>query len=366
MKIWSTHEGLVQNEARSAGKPLVPGTYALSVAAMIGLLCGCPEKKTDAPAAADAASTAAPSANAGPSQFDRHYAGTLGESAAATMHLVRDGEKLSGTYTYVKIGKPIALSGTVAADGRFAMQESVDGKATGEFKGNFGADGALAGTWAMPDGSKSLPFKFAESNAPVPAPTPTPSASTSTSAPAAGKAVEPATKDGFVDFLVKLAKSNGAPVTREEATKDYDGFFASEYSPGSVERKIAFEKKYKFDGFNSNGVSLYVADVNNDGTDDYALTDINSVSSHNQRLVAVYTPQGDKLKSVSLPNAAPLNRAIYHFGAPFLSVDGEGTTMRFLELKMGPGGRPMDLLPGATSRYLWKGTTFKLLDKTGG
>lgn len=366
MKMRSTKEGVVSNEARSTVTPLAHGAYALSVAAAIGLLCGCPEKKTDAPAAADAASTAAPSANA-PAKFDRRYAGTLGESAAVTMHLVRDGEKLSGTYAYVKIGAPIALAGTVGTDGRFTMQESVDGKVTGEFKGTLAADGTLAGTWAMPDGGKSLPFEFAESNEPVPAPAPAPAPSAQTAAPAGGKAIAPATKDVFVDFLVKLAKSNGATVTREEATKDYDGFIGeTSFSPGIVDRQIAFEKKYKLPGFNSNGVSLFVADVNNDGTEDYALTDINQVSSHNERLVAVYTPKGDALKSVPIPNAAPLNRAIYHFGIPFLSVDGEGTTMRFLELEMGPGGRTIDLRPGATSRYLWKGNAFKLLDKTRG
>ena len=51
------------------------------------------------------------------------------------MALVRDGDRLTGTYFYPKVGKNIALSGTVDKSGSVDLRESDEsGKETGIFK----------------------------------------------------------------------------------------------------------------------------------------------------------------------------------------------------------------------------------------
>src|SRR5262249_29865329 len=141
-------------------------------------------------------------------------------------HLVRSDKKLSGTYTYVSVGRDLTLAGEMGEKGEFSLRESVDGKETGEFKGTLANDGSLAGTWSSLNGEKKLPFQFTESSE-APAPTAVKAGATKN-----GKPVEAALKDDWADFLVKLAKSNGAPVSREDASKDYAGFStASEFSP---------------------------------------------------------------------------------------------------------------------------------------
>jgi hypothetical protein len=83
------------------------------------------------------------------------------------MSLVRDGERVTGTYFYPRVGKNIALAGTVNSGGDVELTEADDtGKQTGVFKGKWqpqkdGPDSSLAeiqGKWSKPDGSKSTDF----------------------------------------------------------------------------------------------------------------------------------------------------------------------------------------------------------------
>ena len=83
------------------------------------------------------------------------------------MSLVRDGDRVTGTYFYPRVGKNIALTGTVSSNGDLELTEADDtGKQTGVFKGKWqpqkdGPDSALAeieGKWSKPDGSKSTDF----------------------------------------------------------------------------------------------------------------------------------------------------------------------------------------------------------------
>jgi len=83
------------------------------------------------------------------------------------MILVRDGDKLNGTYFYPKVGKNISLVGTVDKDGNVSMTETDEsGKQTGAFKGKWkpatdSPDPSLSeieGKWAKPDGSKETDF----------------------------------------------------------------------------------------------------------------------------------------------------------------------------------------------------------------
>ena len=81
--------------------------------------------------------------------------------------LVRNGDRVSGTYFYPRVGKNIAVTGTVNSAGDLELTEADDtGKQTGVFKGKWqpqkdGPDSSLAeieGKWSRPDGSKSTDF----------------------------------------------------------------------------------------------------------------------------------------------------------------------------------------------------------------
>jgi hypothetical protein len=83
------------------------------------------------------------------------------------MTLVRDGDRLTGTYFYPKVGKNIALTGTVDKAGNVELKESDEsGKDTGVFKGKWkpatdSPDPGLSeieGKWSKPDGSKETAF----------------------------------------------------------------------------------------------------------------------------------------------------------------------------------------------------------------
>lgn len=75
---------------------------------------------------------------------------------AFEMRLVREGEKLSGTYFYTKVGTDLNLSGTIDAGGKFNLKETdASGKATGEWSGTWkevsNESGiALEGNWKKP------------------------------------------------------------------------------------------------------------------------------------------------------------------------------------------------------------------------
>jgi hypothetical protein len=96
-----------------------------------------------------------------------YFRGTIGDKLRIEMALLRDGERLTGSYFYPKVGKNIALSGTVDKDGNVSISESDDGgKQTGVFKGKWkpatdSPDPSLNeidGKWSRPDGSKETAF----------------------------------------------------------------------------------------------------------------------------------------------------------------------------------------------------------------
>src|SRR2546427_9110744 len=68
-----------------------------------------------------------------------YFRGTIAAGAnnlKIEMTLVRDGERVSGSYFYPKVGKNIELNGTVDKDANVDLREKDDsGKETGIFKG---------------------------------------------------------------------------------------------------------------------------------------------------------------------------------------------------------------------------------------
>ncbi|HEV7682410.1 MAG TPA: RsiV family protein, partial [Pyrinomonadaceae bacterium] len=81
------------------------------------------------------------------------------------MKLVREGETLSGSYFYQKVGSKIDLRGSVDKDGNVALEEfDPAGKQTGVFKGVWKqtADGPIeiTGDWAKPGSDKKTSFSL--------------------------------------------------------------------------------------------------------------------------------------------------------------------------------------------------------------
>jgi hypothetical protein len=103
-----------------------------------------------------------------------YFRGTITTSSSSLrieMALVRDGDRLTGTYFYPKVGKNIALSGTVDKSGNVDLRESDEnGKETGMFKGKWkpatdSPDPSLneiEGKWSKPDGSKETAFQVSQ------------------------------------------------------------------------------------------------------------------------------------------------------------------------------------------------------------
>src|SRR6266852_5196800 len=98
-----------------------------------------------------------------------YFRGTIAGNLRIEMTLLRDGERLTGSYFYPKVGKNIALSGTIDKDGNVSISESDDGgKQTGMFKGKWKPKPAtdspdpnlneIDGKWSRPDGSKETAF----------------------------------------------------------------------------------------------------------------------------------------------------------------------------------------------------------------
>ena len=81
------------------------------------------------------------------------------------MTLVRDGERLTGTYLYPRVGKNIELAGSIDKDGNVDLREADEtGKQTGVFKGKWKNNetglAEVEGKWSRPDGSKETEFNI--------------------------------------------------------------------------------------------------------------------------------------------------------------------------------------------------------------
>ncbi|MDX6497350.1 MAG: hypothetical protein QOG23_610 [Blastocatellia bacterium] len=116
----------------------------------------------------DAASYEAPVGGKALAGDKFYFRGTIANNLAIEMTVTRDGDRLTGTYFYPKVGKNINLAGTVDKDGNVELKESDEsGKNTGVFKGKWkpatdSPDPALneiEGKWSKPDGTKETAFQ---------------------------------------------------------------------------------------------------------------------------------------------------------------------------------------------------------------
>jgi hypothetical protein len=94
----------------------------------------------------------------------RHYSGTINKTIAIQADILAEEESLTGFYFYERVGKPIRLSGSVAAGGTSRLAETdPEGKETGAMLGSFSARMAsFTGSWKSPDGKKTLPLFLKE------------------------------------------------------------------------------------------------------------------------------------------------------------------------------------------------------------
>ena len=146
-------------------------TKAIILTFVISIAFGACRKQTvsqSSPANANSGSmTDAPIGGAATTGEKLFFRGTIAGNLSIEMVLLRDGERVTGTYMYPKIGKDIALTGTIDKDGNVMLTESDEtGKQTGMFKGKwrpaFDSPDSnikeIEGKWSKPDGSKETEF----------------------------------------------------------------------------------------------------------------------------------------------------------------------------------------------------------------
>jgi len=75
------------------------------------------------------------------------------------MVLRRTGTKFVGKYVYEKHPSPVELEGTSTPSGDIELEESVNGKVTGHFRGHMD-DHQFVGQWKDPSEKRTLPFKL--------------------------------------------------------------------------------------------------------------------------------------------------------------------------------------------------------------
>ena len=147
----------------------------IRVAAIIGIIiaavefAGCRKTVSEQqPAPSPTATEQEVAPMGGTAQVGQKYffRGTIA-NLSIEMQLLRDGEHLSGTYFYPRVGKNISLTGTVDKDNSVTLNESDEtGKQTGMFKGKWqtASDSPdpsifeINGKWSKPDGAKPTEF----------------------------------------------------------------------------------------------------------------------------------------------------------------------------------------------------------------
>lgn len=97
----------------------------------------------------------------------KFFKGSIGSALDLQMKLARDGDKLTGSYYYEKVGTKIDVRGEVDKDSNVTLEEfGPGGKQSGLFKGAWkqDAEGAIeiSGSWSKPNSDKKTPFSLRE------------------------------------------------------------------------------------------------------------------------------------------------------------------------------------------------------------
>ena len=144
----------------------------LSLAIALIALGGCSKQSSNKNANSNAAAAhEAPVGGKALAGDKFYFRGTIAGNLSIEMTLTRDGDGLTGTYFYPKVGKNIKLTGTIDKEGNVELREADEaGNDTGVFKGKWkpatdSPDPSLneiAGKWSKPDGSKETEFQVVQ------------------------------------------------------------------------------------------------------------------------------------------------------------------------------------------------------------
>lgn len=93
--------------------------------------------------------------------FTRRYTGELDYKHKVQLTLTRKQNQLTGEYSYSRVGKPLALQGSMQRR-EVRLEEFDQGRRTGRFEGRFLTPTVLNGTWQSEDGKRTMDFRFAE------------------------------------------------------------------------------------------------------------------------------------------------------------------------------------------------------------
>jgi uncharacterized protein DUF3298/peptidoglycan-N-acetylmuramic acid deacetylase PdaC-like protein len=133
------------------------------------VLCGACRKSTPNQNSNSNATTSVPETlggGAAPAGEKLNFRGAIA-NLSIEMNLVREGERLSGTYFYPRVGKNIDLKGEIDKDNNVNLRETDEtGKETGVFKGKWKSNAMglaeIDGKWSRPDGSKETGFLISQ------------------------------------------------------------------------------------------------------------------------------------------------------------------------------------------------------------
>jgi uncharacterized protein DUF3298/peptidoglycan-N-acetylmuramic acid deacetylase PdaC-like protein len=141
---------------------------AMALIAIAGV-GGCRKNSTPQQATSTSAVTENqhPEGGTTPAGEKKYFSGSIGSALGLQMKLVREGERLTGSYFYKKVGTPIDVRGTVDKDGNVVLEEfDSNGKQTGVFKGTWKTDEngliEIEGNWTKPNGDKKTAFSLHE------------------------------------------------------------------------------------------------------------------------------------------------------------------------------------------------------------
>jgi hypothetical protein len=160
------------------------------------------------------------------------------------------------------------------------------------------------------------------------------------------------TPDVWVTLYSGIAKMNGVVMTDAEVRRA----FTPMPHTGTESAFEALTAKIKAPFVDTGYVyGIDFADIDNDGQKEYVLWWISSGFLRDSVIAGVYRPQpGGTMVSVPVPTVpASHTSGPAMFDTPFLSLDGEGVTMRYIEGQNGARKR---------TRYLWKGEVVRALD----
>lgn len=102
-----------------------------------------------------------------PAGETRYFKGSIGSTLGLQMKLLREGETLTGSYFYQKVGTKIELRGTIDKDGNITLEEfDPKGKQSGVFTGLWKLEPdsltSIAGNWSKPNSDKKTAFSLHE------------------------------------------------------------------------------------------------------------------------------------------------------------------------------------------------------------